>query len=288
MVKFYGIIYYALNLINDKIYIGQTTGSLKQRKSSHYCNAKYDKKNNHFYNALKKYKKADFEWNIIDVAYCKDELDAKECNWIMLFDSLESGYNIRKGGSNGKFSDETRKKMSIARLGKSPWNKGKKATPEACKNQGIGRLGINKGSKSPFAKAVIQLDLNNNFIAKYDTITEAEKELDISHISCVIIGKRKTAGGFHWKYADGSSKPFQPKKRKIRNILGVNNPRARAVIQLDLNNNFITEYDTLTEASNKTNIKLSNISLVCNGKRRRKTAGGFHWQYVKKQGILNA
>ena len=40
-------------------------------------------------------------------------------------------------------------------------------------------------------------------------------------------------------------------------------------------------YSSMTEASHKTAIDVSTISLCCNGKRQ--TAGGFHWQKVNKQ-----
>ena len=37
-------------------------------------------------------------------------------------------------------------------------------------------------------------------------------------------------------------------------------------------------YESLTEASRQTSIAVSSISECCNGKR--KTAGGFHWEYI--------
>ena len=38
-------------------------------------------------------------------------------------------------------------------------------------------------------------------------------------------------------------------------------------------------YEGVFAAYKNTNINMSNISSVCNGKR--KTAGGYHWEYVK-------
>jgi hypothetical protein len=49
-------------------------------------------------------------------------------------------------------------------------------------------------------RKVTQLDLNGNIIKQYNSITEAERDTGISHISGVCRGKRKTAGGFKWKY----------------------------------------------------------------------------------------
>ena len=50
-------------------------------------------------------------------------------------------------------------------------------------------------------KSVLQYDLNGNFIKEWESIKEAKKELKVSsHISCCCNGKRKTAGGYIWKF----------------------------------------------------------------------------------------
>jgi hypothetical protein len=51
----------------------------------------------------------------------------------------------------------------------------------------------------------------------------------------------------------------------------------KPVIQFDLNDNFIKEYDSTSMASNETNISKVDIRRVCNGKRM--TAGGYMWKY---------
>ena len=61
MVIKMGIIYKATNLINKKVYIGQTVKTLKERIYKHLCEGKCP----HFYRALKKYGKDNFEWEII-------------------------------------------------------------------------------------------------------------------------------------------------------------------------------------------------------------------------------
>lgn len=48
---------------------------------------------------------------------------------------------------------------------------------------------------------VIQIDKNTGVIIKeYESIADAQKETGIRHVSCVCRGKRKSAGGFLWKY----------------------------------------------------------------------------------------
>lgn len=41
-----------------------------------------------------------------------DKIDDIETSWISKYKSVEGGYNIRSGGSRGKFSAESREKMS--------------------------------------------------------------------------------------------------------------------------------------------------------------------------------
>ena len=47
-----------------------------------------------------------------------------------------------------------------------------------------------------------QLDLEGNFIKKWDSITEASLKCGkyVQNISDVCRGKRKTCGGFKWEY----------------------------------------------------------------------------------------
>lgn len=58
------------------------------------------------------------------------------------------------------------------------------------------------GSKNPKAKKVKQFDLNGNLIKIWESQIEARKTLKIANgdISKCCNGKRKTAGGFIWKY----------------------------------------------------------------------------------------
>lgn len=59
------IIYKVTNLINQKVYIGQTINSLGHRGSQHYkdCNRK-NYYNNRFHNALNKYRLHDFKMEV--------------------------------------------------------------------------------------------------------------------------------------------------------------------------------------------------------------------------------
>ena len=57
-----------------------------------------------------------------------------------------------------------------------------------------------KSGKNKCVKKIFCVELNK----KFDCITRAKEELgiDVSSIVKVCKGKVKTAGGFHWRYAD--------------------------------------------------------------------------------------
>lgn len=78
--------------------------------------------------------------------------------------------------------------------GHIPWNKNKKASEETRKK--ISEAG--KGRPAPNRMKISQLDKEGNFIKVWDSIDQAQKQLNINNIRLVICGKRKTAGGFKW------------------------------------------------------------------------------------------
>jgi predicted nucleic acid-binding Zn-ribbon protein len=53
----------------------------------------------------------------------------------------------------------------------------------------------------------------------------------------------------------------------------------RKILQLDLNNNIIAEFESITAASHQTGILDTAIGNVCAGWAN--SSGGFKWQYVQ-------
>ena len=86
-------------------------------------------------------------------------------------------------------SEETRRKMSIASIGRVPWNKGRKLTVE---------------QKMAKWKAVSQFDKCGKWLSNYTSVNEASQMTGIlkSSISNCLNGRGMTAGGFVWKYLE--------------------------------------------------------------------------------------
>lgn len=115
------IIYKITNLINNKIYIGQTTQELKQRIQNYKEEIKFSNTNRPIIMAMRKYGFNNFLFEILeDNISTKEDLDQKEIYYIKNYQSLinQKGYNVENGGNSvGKHSEETKKKISEAQLG---------------------------------------------------------------------------------------------------------------------------------------------------------------------------
>ena len=112
------IIYKVTHLPTNRVYIGQTTKTLEERKYYHLYDSKKLNKTK-FHRALNKYPDIEWKWNIIDFANSKDELNFREKFWIMVYDSTNQnkGFNLTLGGeSSPMLSEETRKKQSISQI----------------------------------------------------------------------------------------------------------------------------------------------------------------------------
>lgn len=114
-------------------------------------------------------------------------------------------------------------------------------------------------------KAVLQYDLQNNFIQKYKSCAEATRITNIKHIHDAAKGTRLSAGGFIWKFEN----PKEPLKET---------GKKKKVAQYSLDNTFIAEYESISEAHRVTKINRKGINDCCNGKL--KTSGKFIWKFI--------
>ena len=203
-MKIYGIIYKVENLIDGKIYIGLTTskygfkgryhGEGIQGMYKYYKNRK-DKGfnyNRHLYYAIEKYGFDNFKiTERFDIAFSKEELDIKEKTYIALYKSAqeEYGYNLDLGGSRGKHSEITKKRIGESNKGKTSWMKGKHLSEEAKK-------------KLKEANSVKIICLNDNKI--FESLIMASEEYGIltSAICQVCKSKHKSCNGLVFRYYD--------------------------------------------------------------------------------------
>jgi len=110
----YGVIYRIHHRESGKCYIGQTVDIERRFRGYRAGRARHQLKLDR---ALLKYGVSAFDFEVIYLAYDKQQLDWLEIWFIEGFHAISSGYNCRGGGANGLHSDETRRRMSQAKMG---------------------------------------------------------------------------------------------------------------------------------------------------------------------------
>ena len=114
-------IYSIENLVNGKIYIGQTT-NLKVRWNKHKNDLIKNKHiNTHLQNAWNKYGENNFEFKIIKECNNDDNLNELETFYIKKYKSnnIKYGYNLTSGGEGYKLNDYVKNKISLHSRGKN-------------------------------------------------------------------------------------------------------------------------------------------------------------------------
>lgn len=229
-------IYYIKNLVNNKVYIGQSI-CIQKRWLYHNNRLGHNTHHNiHLQGAWNMYKKENFEFKII-VECLAEDLNYLESYWAKFYDSFnpDKGYNqtiILEGGKY-KLTEEGRKKIGDAHRGKkmskktrkrmSKSAKGKVVTIETRLKMGIAKSGVifsketrEKMSKSKKKwmkenkerrikgrlKAIVQMDLEGNTIKEFSCMKEATTTLGLSEtwIRYCCKGKKEQTSGFKFKY----------------------------------------------------------------------------------------
>ena len=106
------IIYLILNLINGKMYIGQTKFSLMKRWKNHIAHSR-DGRDTYFANTIKKYGSKSFWLFTIEENLSLEEANEREEFWIKYYDTCNKthGYNLQSGGKNRFHSEESKLKI---------------------------------------------------------------------------------------------------------------------------------------------------------------------------------
>lgn len=175
-------IYMIKNLINGRIYIGQSR-HISERIKTHKKDLRNGYHHNeHLQNAYNKYGLDNFSFELVESCSIED-LDERERFWIEYYGSFESGYNLTSGGESNKIiSEESRKKNSEAvkalwqdpeikekwmasrnyKSGEENPNFGREHTKEACAKMSASRVG-KKASEETKQKMSAAHSGENNF-----------------------------------------------------------------------------------------------------------------------------
>lgn len=125
----YGYIYGLRCKVNGKWYIGQTTAEPYK-----YIEYQYKKRKGNgrtkMARAINYHGYDSFTICLLDSEMSREKLDNLEKEYINFYDSIQNGYNCQNGGSHGKMSDETKKKIGLSRENKPSPMLGKKHSIE--------------------------------------------------------------------------------------------------------------------------------------------------------------
>ena len=162
-MKPYGIIYKITNKINGHAYCGKSKPGLKKRWKDHKYLANMIDDNNYFHNAIKLYGSDNFTLETLCECDTPEILNIMETFKIIIHKThvTEGGYNLTWGGDGSygyKHSEESKKKMSLSKLGKYEGNKnpnygktgidsiwfGKKHSPETKQKMSKNMQGIKR------------------------------------------------------------------------------------------------------------------------------------------------
>lgn len=199
-------IYKISNSIDDKVYVGLTSNNIEYRFKQHLKNSENLNDKKPLYTAMRKYGKDKFKIELLEETDIPGE---REKYWIKFFDSYKNGYNASEGGE-GCYRQVNKDKILFY------YNDKNMTIREICFLTGHDHKTIesvlNEASISHDIRKNRAIDLRKNRVAKvdlqsgeileiYNSASEAEKKNGIGrHVGSVCLGKRKSAGGFGWKY----------------------------------------------------------------------------------------
>lgn len=243
---------------SGKVYIGITG----KKPLARWKNGNGYMNNTHFWNAIVKYGWESFTHEIISEGLTKEAAATLEIHLIAQYDSTnpDNGYNKSTGGESGmigyhhseetrekirkkaeNMSEETRKKISVAKTGfhhseetrekirqarkqQPDPRKGRKHSEETRRKISAAKTGtvLSEQTRKRMSMARKGKPLSEKAIEKsieahkrsvicietsemFSSVNDAAKTVMVQRtgISAVCNGRQKTAGGYHWKYREG-------------------------------------------------------------------------------------
>lgn len=243
---------------SGKVYIGVT----KQNPRLRWQNGLGYRTQDYFYRAILKYGWDNFKHEIVYQTESYAEANGKEVELISKYKSTDKnyGYNIENGGNLKKaVSESTRLKL-----------RNHHTTPEYRKL--VLQINAKRWSNpEEHRKMSERTSGENNPMYGRKLTDEHKRKLKEGHSKVKFIGKCGADNPMYGKHLGEEHKKILSERNR-----GENSVRARKVMCVETQ----TVYGSMREAYRDTGIKHNCISSACLGKS--KTAGGFHWEYVKE------
>lgn len=277
-------IYKITNKINGKTYIGETIQTISKRWSRHCYDAKRGA-TDHLHSAMRLYGIENFI--IEEVEFCSTESRfERESYYIILYNTLEPhGYNwlLYQCGANKEcvelFLSKWEEGWSVVKIA-NYYHVGEKTVSYILKGAKISQKEIfaRRASLTGIrsSKAVVQYDLEGNYIATFSSALEASRQLKCnnSSISKNCCGDLLTYNGYIWQYENDNN--LEEILIQIQNKAKTGKNK-KAIRQLDKNGKCIAEFESASAAGRSLNKTPAGISKAA---REQRTAYGYRWEYI--------
>jgi group I intron endonuclease len=177
-------IYIIKSNATDKVYVGQTWYNLEKRFTAHKARAVRAAKDGSIklINSMRKYGIDTFYIEKLEECFTQEKADELEDFYILQYNSIINGLNLKRGGAIGKYSEESKKKMSDSHKGNNN-RLGKKATSDTK----IKMSKAHKGKPRPWRQGKTFSE------EAKENMSEAHKGLRLSDET-----KRKCSAFFQW------------------------------------------------------------------------------------------
>lgn len=287
-------IYKVTDNTNGKLYIGCTNDFEKRKKVHLQLRPTEDCL---FHRMIAEHGKENFSWEVIETVDTQDQAYKREQYYIRELNTLHpDGYNMTIGGRSHSLANS---KPIVCLTLDGQYVKRYVSGAQAVYEDGYCFASVHDCCKGKIRRhrdkvfmyeedylkngariyekpepngmtAVIQCDLQGNFIARYKSVNEAAEKTGSCRttISGNLIGDYKSANGFIFVYEKDF--PIKDMSKYVRTKKG------RKVAQVDPETNEIIEvFDRMADAGRKLNVSYKTIHSVVDKPNR--TAYGFKW-----------
>lgn len=269
-----GFIYKITNIITNKCYIGETKQeSPELRWKEHIKSINKNKGCPALKDAVKKYGLEKFKFEILIICFDEDRF-IYEKEYIKKYNcQVPNGYNILPGGVGGagfqgkKHTEESIKKMieggkRFREENPNYFETYREKLKESMKNVNIS-LAVKNSEK--FKKAINEGRIGGKAHKGEKPSEETKQKI------------RESVNKYYKENSESKKINIEKHRESMAKAKG------KKVIQYTKDNEFIREYNSISDAGRLSGIKKSNIQHVLSGSN--KTAGGYIWKYVDEKNL---
>lgn len=309
--KYIGYIYKISNIVNDKLYIGQTINRIDKRFNDHLSAARtYHNHNMIILRAINKYGENNFHISLVETVSCdsqsdlRKKLNDREIYYISYYNSLNpNGYNLTKGGYSASLNSmskvdqydlngnliNTFDSLQIAKENFASSAKASTNIGSACRGESMTAYGyVWRYHNEPFDKYPIyennfnrveidQYSIDGKYIRTFNSASDAGKYFN------KITKSGKGQSSHIIQCCTGSRKSAYGYIWRYHNDpfdkYQIEPKKATKIInQYSKNDKFIKTYYSIREASKETGACETTIVPCC--KHKRNYSGGYKWYYA--------